>query len=182
MGPFKDSTSWNILYSSLLCNLSLVFLHFSKRLAKLTGGSFAWPQWGSDNCFSNSGIFFHDRLYSWTASVSVILWGGHHVTMAVEVLCDMYVTFTRVKFSGGPSAVKIRRKVDTFLTQLKRRHRFFLTSTQFKINIEHIKPKQTKKTTMANQDTSNPFNKKRLCRRLWTKVFSEPIKTQRQCM
>ena len=50
------------------------------------------------------GILVHESLYPLIASPSVKLCGGNHVTMAVEVLCDCCVTFSRVRFSGGPSA------------------------------------------------------------------------------
>lgn len=42
--------------------------------------------------------------------VSVILWGGNHDTMAVDVLRDTCVTFTRVRFSGFASTGKVKAK------------------------------------------------------------------------
>ena len=46
--------------------------------------------------------------------MSVILWGDSHVTMAVEVLCDWCVTFSTVRFSGGPSSENIEKRCHNY--------------------------------------------------------------------
>ena len=70
---------------------------------RLTAGNHVESKCGSVKTPFKTGILFHSNLYSCTWSTIGILCGGHHVTVAVDVLRDRWVRWTSVRFSGGPS-------------------------------------------------------------------------------
>ena len=94
----------------------------------LTGGNFVESLWGSDICPTRMGIFLHVNLYSCIWSVENILCGGHHVTVAVDVLRDRWVRWTSVRFSGGPSTGE-------YYERMKQRYQWPLLKTMGKEKI-----------------------------------------------